>query len=127
MSKTGGRGTARAARGGGLGAAAKVMSAEEFSAAVTRDLRDIPVSSRFGEDKVFVSELWRLKYARTMSLDAFKAKLVEASKVGGIRLQRLDLVEAVSGTPKHRMFLDSEIARGTATAHLIIDEAARTW
>jgi hypothetical protein len=69
-----------------------------FAATVRALGRDSP-TGRFGDNKVFISHLWRRMSGEPglprLDLPAFKQRLVEASLKGLLTLSRADLVEAM--------------------------------
>ena len=70
-----------------------------FAAQVLAAARQIPAAWRFGENKAFISHIWRQWRGETagdgLALDDFKARLVAANREGLVRLSRADLVEAM--------------------------------
>lgn len=75
-------------------------------------------TGRFGEDKVFVSHLWRYLQQRGSSLgvDDFKARLVSANTAGLLSLGRADLVQRMDPQDVSR----SEIHAMGAVFHFVI-------
>jgi hypothetical protein len=69
-----------------------------FAATVNAAARDC-TDGRFGRDAVFIASVWRSLRAEpgvpALSLDEFKARLVEAHRDGLVRLARADLVQAM--------------------------------
>jgi len=72
---------------------------QEFANTVKAAARDCP-SGRFGDNKVFISHLWRHLRGEPsfppMDLVEFKQQLVEANRDGLLRLSRADPVEAMN-------------------------------
>jgi hypothetical protein len=52
-------------------------------------------SGRFGDEKVFISHVHRALDDRSLSLEAFKERLVAAQRAGLLELSRADLVGAM--------------------------------
>ncbi|HYO70155.1 MAG TPA: hypothetical protein VEU33_29170, partial [Archangium sp.] len=54
-------------------------------------------SGRFGEDKIFISHVWRSLQGQLRGLDeqSFKSRLIEANRARFLSLSRADLVEAM--------------------------------
>lgn len=71
----------------------------DFAATVRSEARRCP-TGRFGDNKVFISHVWRqLKDEsrfRRLGLDGFKAKLVEANRADLLTLSRADLVQVMN-------------------------------
>jgi hypothetical protein len=69
-----------------------------FAATVRRVARDCP-TGRFGDNKVFISHVWRRfreeSNVPVLNLPEFKQRLVEANRSGLVRLSTADLVEAM--------------------------------
>ncbi|HEX5752519.1 MAG TPA: hypothetical protein VFZ09_40310 [Archangium sp.] len=74
-------------------------------------------SGRFGEDKIFISHVWRALQGQVRGLDeqAFKNRLVEANRARFLSLSRADLVEAMDPAD----VADSETRYLGATFHFI--------
>ncbi|MFL5353964.1 hypothetical protein [Archangium sp.] len=74
-------------------------------------------SGRFGEDKIFISHVWRLLRAQLQGVDeqTFKSRLVEANRARLLSLSRADLVEAMDPADVS----DSETRYLGATFHFI--------
>lgn len=70
-----------------------------FADRVAEAARRIPPARRFGENKAFISHVWRQLHDEAagdgLSLDEFKSRLVAANREGLVRLSRADLVEAM--------------------------------
>jgi hypothetical protein len=75
-------------------------SSGEILAAVQKASIEMPASGRFGPEKVFVSEIWRVisqdPRIRPMGLDGFKKWLVAGNRDGILDLKRADLVAAMN-------------------------------
>ena len=82
-------------------------------------VRRLPPESRFGENKVFISHVWRQLRDEAaidgLELAPFKRRLVEANREGLLRLSRADLVEAMSPADVE----ESATAYENATFHFI--------
>lgn len=72
-------------------------------------------SGRFGDDKVFVSHLFRELHPPYASLDRFKEELLELHRERHLTLSRADLVEAMNP----RDVAESEIRQHNATFHFV--------
>lgn len=74
-------------------------------------------SGRFGEDKIFISHVWRTLRGQLQGLDeqSFKSRLVEANRARFLSLSRADLVEAMDAAD----VADSETRYLGATFHFI--------
>jgi hypothetical protein len=74
-------------------------------------------TGHFGEDKIFISHVWRIlqKQARGLDERAFKDRLIEANRERLLSLSRADLVEAMDP----RDVSDSETRYLGATFHFI--------
>lgn len=74
-------------------------------------------SGHFGEDKIFISHVWRLLRGQVQGLDeqTFKSRLVEANRARFLSLSRADLVEAMNPAD----VADSETRYLGATFHFI--------
>ncbi|HEX5269366.1 MAG TPA: hypothetical protein VFW33_02710 [Gemmataceae bacterium] len=95
-----------------------------FARTVLRVAADCP-TGRFGDNKVFINHVWqRLRQEPglpALDLPAFKARLVEASRSGLLRLSRADLVQVMDpGDVK-----ESETTSGDALFHFILIERDR--
>lgn len=81
--------------------------------------RRLPAAGRFGENKAFISHVWRELAGeadfKSLSLDRFKRRLVDANREGLVRLSRADLVEAMDPAAVE----DSATAYENATFHFI--------
>jgi hypothetical protein len=70
----------------------------DFAATVRSEARRCP-TGRFGDNKVFISHVWRRlrdePRFRPLGLDGFKAKLVEANRADLLTLSRADLVQVM--------------------------------
>lgn len=73
---------------------------EEFACGVIEAARRCPAAARFGENKVFISHVWRQldgdPAASGAGFDQFKRRLVQANREGLLHLSRADLVEAMN-------------------------------
>jgi len=74
-------------------------------------------SGHFGEDKIFISHVWRILRGQVQGLDeqTFKSRLVEANRARFLSLSRADLVEAMNPAD----VADSETRYLGATFHFI--------
>jgi hypothetical protein len=137
------RHAAGASRGGAKGIRSAILSAwlepddsgpaeptvEEFDPAVfAQTVRaaawDCP-TGRFGDNKVFISHVWRhLSHEPSfprLDLAEFKTRLAEANHAGLIRLSRADLVQAMSPVDVQ----ESETPYLNAVFHFILIEGGR--
>ena len=91
---------------------------EQFAARALAAGRASP-TGRFGDSRVFISHAWRQYIADnpddTIGLDEFKAKLVEANRLGHASLARADLVPAMDQADVD----ESRVDYMTATFHFI--------
>ncbi|HET6883756.1 MAG TPA: hypothetical protein VFI31_26625 [Pirellulales bacterium] len=74
---------------------------EAFASQVIEAARRCPAEARFGDNKVFISHVWRQLNggpAAALDLTAFKQKLLDANRDGLVQLSRADLVEAMNPT-----------------------------
>jgi hypothetical protein len=75
---------------------------ETFASHVIEAARECSAAARFGENKVFISHIWRRLNADSLTaaldLEDFKRRLVEANREGLLHLSRADLVEAMNPT-----------------------------
>lgn len=91
------------------------LDLSRFAASVQRAAGGHGVA-RFGEHKVYISSLWRhLGGPASLSLDAFKRRLVEANHAGLLRLARADLVAAMDASELEA----SETRHLNATFHFV--------
>jgi hypothetical protein len=84
-----------------------------------RHVRGLGYASDFwGDDKVFISSAWRemCGSGAGLSLEEFKARLVEAAQAGLLRLSRSDLSAAMPAD----MLVSSETKNGAAVWHFIV-------
>lgn len=88
-------------------------------------VRTMPPSGRYGRRNVFISEIWdRVGDRIGMSLDQFKAWLVDQNRRQNVQLARADLVDAMDPTQVER----SEIDDLGAQFHFLVDKDAReSW
>jgi hypothetical protein len=95
-----------------------------FAATVRAAARDCP-TGRFGDNKVFISYVWRHLRAEpgfpAMDLPAFKQRLTEANHTGLLRLERADLVQAMDPADVR----ESETPYLNAVFHFILVERDR--
>lgn len=103
------------------------MPPEAFDAAAREDLQTFAervrqvarstASGHFGEDKIFISHVWRSLQSQLQGLDeqTFKNRLVEANRARFLSLSRADLVEAMDPAD----VADSETRYLGATFHFI--------
>jgi hypothetical protein len=89
-----------------------------FADTISRAARDSQ-AGRFGENKVFISQVWRAFQARDdfdgLSLQEFKERLVEAHRRRLLELSRADLVERMDP----REVAESETKYMDATFHFV--------
>ena len=71
------------------------QSLARFAASVQRAANASTEAQRFGDRKVFISEVAKNLGVSRSELPAFKKKLLEARRAGQIQLARADLVEAM--------------------------------
>lgn len=90
-----------------------------FAQRVLNAARRLPPESRFGENKVFISHVWRQLQDEAaidgLELETFKQRLVEANREGLVRLSRADLVEAMAPVDVQ----ESATACENATFHFV--------
>ena len=83
----------------GCEAALAESNLAKFAAQVIASARQIPADRRFGENKAFISHVWRQLGGEAaddgLALDEFKTRLIAANREGLVRLSRADLVEAM--------------------------------
>jgi hypothetical protein len=93
---TGAGAAATAGPGGGLASA----PLPEFAAAVQAFADRAPADGMFSGGKAFIADVWDsvrgTPEGRGLTLESFKARLVEANRVGLVELSRLDLPAAVT-------------------------------
>ena len=79
-------------------------------------------TGRFGENKVFISHVWRELQAETpfapLGLDGFKAKLLDANRERLLTLSRADLVQMMDPADVR----ESETGHGTGAFHFVLVE-----
>ncbi|MGZ3459630.1 MAG: hypothetical protein ACXU86_14140, partial [Archangium sp.] len=82
-----------------------------------REAAKASASGRFGEDKIFISHVWRTLRDQLQGLDeqSFKSRLVEANREQLLSLSRADLVEAMNPSD----VAESETRHLGATFHFI--------
>jgi hypothetical protein len=99
----------------------KPFSEEELLGIVHAVIPRVGVDGRFGDEKIFVSAIWRgVERDRRLgsySLDRFKKWLLNANRRGQLALARADLVSAMD--PK--LVAESEIEDRGATFHFVLD------
>lgn len=97
---------------------------EAFAADVVSAARACE-TGRFGDNKVFISHVWRQVQGeprfRAFGEDEFKAKLVEANRAGRLALSRADLVQFMDPVDVR----ESETSYMTATFHFIRIESEK--
>ncbi|MCI0701581.1 MAG: hypothetical protein L0241_10905 [Planctomycetia bacterium] len=97
-----------------------------FAATVKRLARDCPPAGRFGDNKAFISAVWRESQTEDgfpkMPLEEFKAQLVAANQAGLLRLEPADLVQAMNPA----LVSESETTQAGAVFHFILIEEARS-
>jgi hypothetical protein len=90
-----------------------------FAERVLNAARRIPSGRRFGDNKAFISHVWRQlqggEARDRLALEAFKVRLLEANREGLVRLSRADLVEAM----KPADVQESATACENATFHFV--------
>ncbi|HVX59183.1 MAG TPA: hypothetical protein VHC19_01230 [Pirellulales bacterium] len=90
-----------------------------FAERVLNAAQRLPAESRFGENKVFISHVWRQLRDDAaidgLALESFKRRLVEANREGLLRLSRADLIEAMAPNDVQ----ESATAYENATFHFI--------
>jgi hypothetical protein len=98
----------------------------DLLSAVKNAVRTMPATGRFGNEKVFISEVWkRVAHDRdlaSMGLPAFKKWLIVANRNRQVDLARADLIGAMN----RDQVMESEIEDRGATFHFIIDRDARS-
>jgi hypothetical protein len=77
--------------------------------------RDLDPGSTFGERQVYISAVWEQTGGR-LSLEAFKAELVELARRGEVELVRADLVNVMDPA----LVEASEVCRGAARYHFVV-------
>jgi hypothetical protein len=92
---------------------------EAFACQVIDAARQCPATSRFGDNKVFISHVWRRlngSFATAGSdLTSFKRRLIDANRDGLLHLSRADLVEAMAPTDVE----ESATVYDNATFHFV--------
>jgi hypothetical protein len=82
-------------------------------------LADATARGRYGDERVFIASVWREALDKSIALhetlEAFKARLVEANRAGLLRLHRADLVGAMDAA----LVDESETRHLNATFHFI--------
>ncbi len=95
-----------------------------FAATVRALARACP-AGRFGDNKVFIAAVWRQSQAEAnfprLTLDEFKARLVQAHRAGLLQLSRADLVQAMDPAA----VAESEVPYLNATFHFVLLDEAR--
>lgn len=86
-----------------------------FTERVLAAARVTPPDARFGESKVYVSELWQRLRDSATSLEEFKSKLWSAHREGALLLARGDLVHLMDSAK----LAESEIAIDHSTFHFV--------
>lgn len=90
-----------------------------FASRVLELARSAPPEARFGEEKVFISEVWRLLQASSgapgLDEQGFKQRLVRVHRDGQLTLARADLVEAMD----REKVLASEIQNEHSLFHFV--------
>jgi len=101
------------------GAAGTPDPLERFASEVIDAARRCPATGRFGDNKVFISHVWRQlngeRAAAGLDLSKFKQRLVEANRDGLLHLSRADLVEAMDPTDVR----ESSTVYDNATFHFV--------
>lgn len=93
-------------------------SLESFAGRVLAAARRCPAAGRFGDNKVFISHVWRQLNggpAADDGLTNFKQRLIDANREGFLQLSRADLVEAMNPADVE----ESTTAYGNATFHFV--------
>jgi hypothetical protein len=99
-------------------ATTRPMTTGRLAALALDAARKTPEAGRYGETKVFVHAAWAVGEFFTkhgLTLDEFKARLVEANRLRLLDLSRADLVEAMSAYDVKR----SATADGAAVFNFI--------
>lgn len=91
---------------------------ESFAGRVLAAARRCPAAGRFGDNKVFISHVWRQFNGGPAAADGltnFKQRLIDANREGFLQLSRADLVEAMNPADVE----ESTTAYGNATFHFV--------
>lgn len=91
---------------------------ESFAGRVLAAARRCPAAGRFGDNKVFISHVWRQLNGGPAGADGltnFKQRLIDANREGFLQLSRADLVEAMNPADVQ----ESTTAYGNATFHFV--------
>jgi hypothetical protein len=109
--------------------AAQTIDLAEFAQAVNENAAN-PTACRYGDRKVWISELrYRLpaRYAH-LTADEYKALLVEASHRRLITLVRADYVTAMDPRLVAASHIREDMGLGAwCDFHFVLDETARRW
>jgi hypothetical protein len=101
--------------------AAEPFDLEAFANTVRAAARTCP-TGRFGDNKVFISHVWRQLFDQPqiapLGLDRFKTKLLDANRAGRLTLSRADLVQVMDPADVR----ESETAYRNAVFHFILIE-----
>ena len=97
-----------------------LMNDNDFAAAVLSAAAQVPAAGRFGADRVFVSALWKQlgeqRAALGPTLDAFKARLLDANRRLLLTLARADM----PGAMDRAKVAASEICHLNSTFHFVV-------
>ena len=108
-------GARRAPAGRGRASSTPAFDVTSFARAVQAAAAD-PKVKRWGDRKVYISAIWRAIGSRLgLRLPDFKRRLVEANRMGLVRLARGDLVAAMD----RRELASSETTHLNATFHFV--------
>ncbi|MFP2908573.1 hypothetical protein ACLESD_26675 [Pyxidicoccus sp. 3LFB2] len=88
---------------------------ESFAERVLAVARALP-SGRFGQDKVFISHVWKALQPEWANREAFDVALLEANRTRQLSLTRADLVSAMDP----RDVAESEVRSYGATFHFVV-------
>jgi hypothetical protein len=95
----------------------------ELISAVQRATAAVPATGRFGDDRVFVSAIWRQLDEGAafpgLTLDGLKRRLIAANREQRLTLARADLVGAMDP----REVAASEIRHLNSTFHFVLDRS----
>lgn len=115
--------TAPAEAGVERGDVAVELSPQDWAAQV-QALAEATTAGRYGDERIFIATVWQAAQAGPLrtSLVSFKERLVEANRLGLLRLHRADLVGAMDGA----LVEQSEARHLNATFHFIEIAPPRT-
>lgn len=95
--------------------APRSMDAESFARRVLAIARELP-TGRFGDNKVFISHVWRAVQPEWADREAFDAALLDANRKRHLSLTRADLVQHMNATD----VAESEVQSYGATYHFVV-------